>query len=93
MAGNILIIVPIGIALLIFTWKQFKWWQTVLLLHRYLIHRKCIDFDAITRGFARIRRSHIDYRDPALALGLDLNPTRNSGRRHPDLSNRDGNHP
>ncbi len=32
MAGNIVIILPIGIALLLFSWKQLKWWQTALLL-------------------------------------------------------------
>jgi len=32
MAGNIVILLPIGIALLLFSWKNLKIWQTVLLL-------------------------------------------------------------
>lgn len=37
MAGNIVIIIPIGIAILLFSWKQLKWWQTTLLLTATLI--------------------------------------------------------
>ncbi len=32
MAGNIVIIIPIGVAILFFAWKQLEWWQTTLLL-------------------------------------------------------------
>lgn len=37
MAGNIVIILPIGIALLLFAWKRLKIWQTVLVLFATLI--------------------------------------------------------
>ena len=70
MAGNIVIILPIGIALLLFSLATFEGLASHVGVDRHLDHDRDAHLNPVARCNHRFRGRAVDHGDLALALGL-----------------------